>query len=188
MRRIVTPSQTVGPFFHQGMRPVEPLAGGEVPGERISVRGYVLDGQGQPVPDAVLETWQANHRGKYAHPEDTQDKQTTPGFSGYGRIFTDREGAFRIETIRPGPVPGPNGGEQAAHIMVTVMARGLLRQLVTRVYFADDPALAADPILQHVRDEGRRQTLLAQPDPREQGTYHWNVVLQGVEETVFFDV
>jgi protocatechuate 3,4-dioxygenase, alpha subunit len=195
MKRIVTPSQTVGPFFHIGFRPIAPLTRADIPGERIAISGRVLDGDGQPVPDAVLETWQANARGKYAHPEDWQDKQTTPGFTGFGRILTGKDGTFRIQTIRPGAVPWPGTNpargaaqEQAPHIVVTVFARGLLKHLVTRLYFGDDPQVARDPVLRRIRNPARRATLLARRDPPQAGHYRWDVVLQGAGETVFFDV
>src|SRR5580704_13050640 len=135
-----TPSQTVGPFFMIGcerLRTSE-LAGPGVPGERIEIRGRVIDGEGIGVPDAMLEIWQANGAGKYAHPEDTQDKAIEPAFQGFGRIPTDANGVFRFATIKPGSVPGPNGKQQAPHIVVSVFMRGLLRRLVTRIYFPDE--------------------------------------------------
>lgn len=188
MKRIVTPQQTVGPYFSFGLRVIPVLPSQDIPGERVAITGRVLDGQGQPVSDAVIEVWQANSRGKYDHPEDDQDKQTTPGFTGFGRLFTDPRGGFRLETIKPGPVPWIEGGQQAPHINVSVFARGLLRHLATRVYFADEPATATDPVLALIADDARRDTLLAQPDPREPGVYLWNVVLKGERETVFFDL
>lgn len=196
MKRIVTPSQTIGPYLHLGLPPVQPLAGGDIPGERITLRGRVLDGHGEPVSDGLLETWQANDRGKYAHPDDWQDKQTTPGFTGFGRVYTGTDGGFRIDTIRPGAVPWPGtdsaegsgGRQQAPHIVVCFFARGLLRHVVTRVYFGDDPATADDPVLERIGDAARRATLLAQPDGGTGGSYTWDIVLQGANETVFFDV
>ncbi len=187
MKRIVTASQTVGPFFHRGVVPIPPLSAPEIPGERIVIGGRLLDGAGAGVGDGLLETWQANGRGKYAHPADGQDKQTTPGFTGFGRTFTGKDGSFRIETIRPGAVPWLEAGQQAPHINVLVFARGLLRHLVTRMYFHGDPLLAADPVLQLVRDAKRRETLLARQDASPPGAYRWDIVLQGARETVFFD-
>src|SRR5579884_2488757 len=124
-----TASQTVGPFFSIGMAPlyIADLAGPEVPGEHVEVRGRVLDGDGRPVPDAVIEIWQANAAGKYAHPDDTQQKSLTPGFRGFGRIPTGEDGAFRFTTIKPGHVPGPGDTLQAPHLVVLVYMRGLLK-------------------------------------------------------------
>lgn len=195
MKRIVTPSQTVGPYYRIGFGPVPALTRPDIPGERVTITGRLLDGHGDPVPDGMLETWQANARGKYDHPEDWQDKQTTPGFSGFGRWIPGKDGTFVIETIRPGSVPypgtDPNGRgrkEQAPHLVVTVFSRGLLKHLITRVYFEDDPALAKDPVLRLVKDEARRQTLIAKRNSAQPGAYHWDVRLQGPGETVFFDV
>jgi protocatechuate 3,4-dioxygenase alpha subunit len=195
MKRIVTPSQTVGPYYRIGFGPVPALTRPDIPGERITVTGRLLDGNGDPVPDGMLETWQANARGKYDHPEDWQDKQTTPGFSGFGRWIPAKDGTFVIATIRPGAVPYPGTDPQgrgrrvqAPHLVVTVFARGLLKHLVTRVYFEDDPALAQDPVLRLVKDDARRQTLIAKRNGGQPGAYQWDVRLQGPGETVFFDV
>ena len=205
MKRIVTPSQTVGPYIRIGLEEITPLAGQDIPGERITISGRLLDGEGNGVNDGMIETWQANARGKYAHLEDFQDKQTTPGFTGFGRVWTNSEGGFRFETIKPGAVqfndvapwndagpwndvaPWKNSDKQAPHIVVSVFARGLLKHLVTRIYFKDDPLLADDPVLKRVKDAARRETLLAVPDSGNPGTYLWDIVLQGVGETVFFD-
>ena len=183
-----TTSQTVGPFFKIGLDWLnrDNLAGPGVAGERVTVEGCVLDGDAKPVPDALLEIWQANSQGKYAHPEDTQNKTLEPGFTGYGRIPTDDNGHFRFTTIKPGQVPGPGGKLQAPHIVVSVFARGLLRRLVTRIYFPDEPANAADFALSQV-EPARRGTLIARKLAGQTGTLEWNVVLQGAEETVFFD-
>jgi len=183
---VATTSQTVGPFYSIGldwMREAD-LARGGVRGERVRVRGRVLDGDGQGVPDAVLELWQANADGRYAHPEDTQAKAIDPAFRGYGRIGTDALGRFEFKTVLPGPVPGPRGEMQAPHIAVSVFARGLMKRLVTRLYFPDDPANAADPVL-GLAPAARRSRLLATKAP--DGSLEWNVVLQGPGETVFFD-
>ncbi|MGD0792237.1 MAG: protocatechuate 3,4-dioxygenase subunit alpha [Terriglobales bacterium] len=184
-----TTSQTVGPYFKIGLKWLnrDNLVGEGVSGERVTIQGRVLDGDGVPVPDAVLEIWQANAHGKYAHPEDTQDKPLEPGFKGYGRIPTDKQGAFRIATIKPGPVPGPDGNEQAPHLVVSVFMRGLERRLVTRIYFPDEPRNAADFILNLV-EPARRSTLIAKKTAGAPGTLEWNVVLQGPDETVFFDL
>jgi protocatechuate 3,4-dioxygenase alpha subunit len=188
-----TTSQTVGPYFEIGFRWLnrEPQVGEGVSGERVTIQGKVFDGDGVPVPDAILEIWQANAHGKYDHPEDTQDKPLEPGFKGFGRIPVTAEGVFRFATIKPGPVPGPDGKDQAPHLIVSVFMRGVLRRMVTRIYFPDEPGNgprnAADFILNMVEPE-RRFTLIAKKTTHDPGTLEWNVVLQGAEETVFFDL
>jgi protocatechuate 3,4-dioxygenase, alpha subunit len=183
-----TTSQTVGPFFSIGMcRSIKQnLADASVSGERVSIEGRVLDGEAQPVPDAILEIWQANSHGKYAHTEDDQDKQLDANFSGYGRIPTNAEGKFHFTTIKPGQVPDPDGKLQAPHIVVSVFARGLLRRLVTRIYFPDEPANDLDFALKLV-EPARRETLIAKKLADGVGALEWNIVLQGSDETVFFD-
>ena len=183
-----TTSQTVGPYFSIGLTWLnrDNLAGPGVSGERVTIEGRVLDGDGHPVPDAMIELWQANANGKYAHPEDTQAKPLEPGFQGYGRIPTDDNGCFRFTTIKPGQVPGPDGKPQAPHIVVSVFLRGLERRLVTRIYFSEDPANAADFALNRV-EPARRETLIAQPAAGKRDQLEWNVILQGSGETVFFD-
>ena len=189
---IPTPSQTVGPFFHLGLdRPDwADLARGNPEGERILVEGRIIDGDGAPVPDAFLELWQANAAGRYAHPEDPQsEKPLDPGFTGFGRACTDAEGRFSFATIRPGAVPGRGNSLQAPHIDVAIFARGLLKQLYTRIYFADETANAEDPVLLGIEDEEVRRTLLAE---RQRGAgaarYRFDIVLQGAGETAFFDI
>jgi len=184
-----TTSQTVGPYFLIGLQWlfVDNLAGQGVTGERVEIAGRVLDADGQGVPDAMLELWQANSAGKYAHPEDTQEKPIEKGFQGFGRIPTADDGSFRFSTVKPGRVPGPDGKLQAPHIDVSVFMRGLLRRLVTRIYFPDEPANAEDYALSLV-EPSRRATLIARKSPGREGMLEWNVVLQGPEETVFFDV
>ncbi|HYL85707.1 MAG TPA: protocatechuate 3,4-dioxygenase subunit alpha [Candidatus Angelobacter sp.] len=183
-----TTAQTVGPYFSIGLTRLKKvdLAGPGVSGERITLVGRVLDGDGMPVPDAVLEIWQANSHGRYAHPEDDQKKPLESGFLGYGRIPVDERGRFRLTTIKPGPVPGPNGKPQAPHIAVSVFMRGLLRRLGTRIYFPDEPANSGDFVLNLVEPD-RRSTLIARKNANEIGTLEWNVILQGHNETVFFD-
>jgi len=183
-----TTSQTVGPYFSIGLtrlKKVDLTAPG-VSGERVTVSGRVLDGDGNPVSDCVIEIWQADSHGKYAHPEDDQKKPIEPGFQGYGRIPTDGLGRFSFTTIKPGNVPGPNGKPQAPHIAVSVFMRGLLRRLVTRIYFPNEPANADDFVLNLVEPD-RRATLIAKKNVNEIGTLEWNVILQGLDETVFFD-
>jgi protocatechuate 3,4-dioxygenase alpha subunit len=183
-----TTSQTVGPFFSIGLTRMkhDDLVSAGTSGERVVIEGRVLDGDGKPVPDAIIEIWQANSYGKYAHPEDQQDKPVEPSFSGYGRVPTDDDGKFRFTTIKPGPVPDLDGKLQAPHIVVSVFARGLLRRLVTRIYFPDEPANAADFVLNLV-EASRRETLIAKKIAGASGTLKWDVVLQGPNETVFFD-
>jgi protocatechuate 3,4-dioxygenase alpha subunit len=184
-----TTSQTVGPYFKIGLEWLnrDNMVGKGVSGERITIQGRVLDGEGIPVPDAMLEIWQANAHGKYDHPEDTQDKPLEPGFKGYGRVPTTAEGVFRFVTIKPGTVPGPDGKEQAPHLLISVFMRGVLRRLVTRIYFPDEPRNAADLVLNLV-EPARRSTLIARKTSGGPGSLEWNVVLQGPEETVFFDL
>ena len=188
MSRQATTSQTVGPFFSIGMcRAIkENLAGPGTSGERVVIEGRVFDGDGKPVPDAILEIWQANSHGKYAHPEDQQDKPVEANFTGYGRIPTGDDGKFRFTTIKPGQVPDLDGKLQAPHIVVSVFARGLLRRLVTRIYFPDEPANSNDFVLNLVETR-RRDTLVAKKKAREAGALEWNVILRGANETVFFD-
>ena len=182
-----TTSQTVGPYYSIGLTWLccNNLAGPGVSGERIELTGRVLDGEGNPVPDAMIEIWQANAHGRYAHPEDTQDKPLEPGFTGFGRVATGPDGSFRFTTIKPGRVPGKGGKQQAPHIAVSFFCRGLLRRLVTRIYFPDEASNAEDDALKRV-EESRRHTLIAKKGARA-GQLEWNVILQGPEETVFFD-
>ena len=180
--------QTVGPYFSIGLRWLfkDDLTGPEVAGERVVIEGRVLDADGQGVPDAMLELWQANSQGKYAHPEDTQEKPIEKVFQGFGRVATAEDGSFRFTTVKPGRVPGPEDTLQAAHIVVSAFMRGLLRRLVTRIYFPDDPANSEDYALNLV-EPSRRATLIARKSAQLQDALEWNVVLQGPEETVFFD-
>ncbi len=184
-----TTSHTVGPFFSIGLTRLQQadLAGPGVAGERVIIEGRVLDGDGQPVPDALVELWQANSHGKYAHPEDKQEKPIEPGFKGYGRMLVGDDGKFRFTTIKPGQVPGLDGKPQAPHIAVSVFSRGLQRRLVTRIYFPDEPANAVDFALSRV-EPARRGTLIAKKSAGQPGLLEWNVILQGPGETVFFDI
>ena len=188
MGRQASTSQTVGPFFSIGMTRMkrDDLVSAGTSGERVTIAGQVFDGDGKPVSDAILEIWQANSYGKYAHPADQQDKPVEASFSGFGRIPTDDEGKFRFTTIKPGQVPDLDGKLQAPHIVVSVFARGLLRRLVTRIYFPDEPANAADFALNLV-EPSRRGTLIAKKATGVNGALKWDVILQGFNETVFFD-
>jgi len=183
-----TTSQTVGPFFSIGLERLNcaELAGPGVAGERVTIEGRVVDADGVGVPDAIVELWQANSYGKYEHPDDQQDKPVEAGFRGYGRIPTDEDGKFRFTTIKPGAVPGPDGKLQAPHIAVSVFMRGLLRRLVTRIYFPDEPGNAGDFALSLVEVE-RHGTLIARKTRGTDGLLKWDVIMQGPGETVFFD-
>jgi protocatechuate 3,4-dioxygenase alpha subunit len=198
-----TTSQTVGPYFQIGLARfyIDDLTGPGISGEVIEIKGRVLDGEGRPVPDGVIEIWQADAQGKYGHaeiPEELKNSQetgarakerVTPGkesgaFRGFGRVPTQADGSFRFKTIKPGRVPAPDGTLQAPHIAVSVFTRGLLRRLVTRIYFGDQASNAEDFALKLVEGE-RRHTLIAKKSG--DGQFAWNVVLQGKDETVFFD-
>ena len=182
----ITPSATVGPFFAymltpKGRYPVpdafsaDLVGAAAIEGERITISGRVTDGEGAPVPDAMVEIWQADAHGSFAH---ARGRGGNTGFLGFGRADTDADGVFAFKTIKPGA-----GAGAAPHIDVAVFARGLLNHLVTRIYFADEPANAHDPGLAHV-PEARRATLLAQSMSR--GAYRFDIRLQGENETVFF--
>src|SRR5579871_6376981 len=182
-----TPSQTVGPFFEIGLKRLccDDLAAGGALGECIEIRGRVIDAGGEGVPAALLEFWQADATGKYAHPEDPHCSQADPQFHGYGRVATDESGGFRLTTIKPGRVAGPEGQLQAPHIAVSIFMRGLLARLITRIYFPDDPANDDDPVLFLV-DPKRRGTLIAAKCSGAEKCFEWNIRLQGPQETVFF--
>jgi protocatechuate 3,4-dioxygenase, alpha subunit len=181
--------QTVGPFFSIGFSWLyrDNLAGPGVSGERVEISGRILDGDSKPVPDGIVEIWQANSQGKYSHPDDPQKQTAESAFIGYGRVPTDAAGTFRFTTIKPGRVPGPDGKLQAPHLAVSVFTRGLLRRLITRIYFPDEPSNAEDFALGLV-EASRRETLIARKMDGRADALEWNVILQGPGETVFFDV
>jgi protocatechuate 3,4-dioxygenase, alpha subunit len=187
-----TPSQTVGPFFHDalmrnGVDDLDPL---HVAGDPIRVVGRVLDGAGESVDDALLEVWQPDGRGRYRHPVDPRHREVADSFVGFGRVATDDLGQYQIDTVLPGPVGSPAEIPQAAHLNILVFARGLLDLLSTRVYFADREAEnATDPILGSV-PAGRRRSLLADPEQPTGGrrVYRFDIVLRGPSETVFFNL
>jgi protocatechuate 3,4-dioxygenase alpha subunit len=187
---VPTPSQTVGPFFAIELTTDEHclscVAGQKAQGERVWLRFRVLDGDGAPVDDAMLEIWQADANGKYNHPDDPQLQQLDPGWIGFGRLATAEDGSCVLETIKPGQVA--HGALEAPHLAVAVFARGMLKPLYTRVYFAGDAANREDPVLQLVPPE-RRETLMARPDStRPKGYWKFDLYLQGDQETVFFDL
>lgn len=192
----LTASQTVGPFFAPALLRADArrhvLTQPETTGERIRIEGRVLDGDGEPVPDALVEIWQANAHGRYNHPADQGPATLDPSFTGFGRSGTAEDGSYWFETIKPGTVPFDKTRMQAPHICVTIFARGLLNHLVTRLYFADEPANAEDPVLQHV-PAPRQATLLAQRESSSEPAgnapvYRFDIILQGPNETAFFNV
>jgi len=190
MTMIPSSSQTIGPFFHFGLtdkHSIGTIAEAQAQGERVRLRCRVLDGDGIPVDDCMLEIWQANSEGKYNHPDDRQPKAVEPGFYGFGRMATGDDGTCEFQTIKPGRVPGPGGSLQAPHLNLAVFARGMLKQLYTRIYFLGDPANQEDPIVAMVPEE-RRIALMAQADGAKPGSWSFDIHLQGEQETVFFDV
>ena len=183
----LTPSQTVGPYLTLGLLDGSPVTASIVAPDdprAIVVRGRLLDGQGDPVPDGMIEFWQANAAGRYAHPADTREEVPLEDeFWGFGRAGTADEGWYEIVTLKPGQVPGPDGLLQAPHIVVGVFARGLLKRLATRLYFPDEEdANAADPVLSEL-GERERTTLVAQA---ENGGLRFDIRLQGEGQTAFF--
>jgi protocatechuate 3,4-dioxygenase alpha subunit len=193
VRLPITPSQTVGPFLAIAL----PWADGPfvvpegTPGA-ITIAGRVFDVAGVAVPDALVETWQADENSRFDHPDDPRGAAgpTTAGFRGFGRCATDEAGRYRIVTLRPGPLPCPAGGIEAPHLDVSVFARGLLDRVVTRIYFPDEEAAnAADPVLSVIAEPARRETLLACAVPGgAAGEFRFDIRLRGERETVFFDV
>ena len=186
----LTPSQTVGPFLAIGLPwPDGPdVVPAGTPGA-ITITGRLFDGAGEPVPDGLIETWQAGPDGRFDHPDDPRGAPGGPAFRGFGRAATGPDGSYRISTLRPGPLPTPDGGTEAPHLDVSVFARGLLDRVVTRIYFGDETgANAADPVLSSLTDPDRRATLIATPDPGQAGAFRFDIRLQGHHETVFFDV
>jgi protocatechuate 3,4-dioxygenase, alpha subunit len=193
----ITPSQTVGPWFAYGLTPDgkydwSDLATGnlmtpDVVGDRIRIEGIVRDGDGAPMPDAMIEIWQADGQGRLPTRGANGTKSNT-SFKGFGRSPTDPQGSFWFDTVKPGALPAPEGKQQAPHILVAVFARGLLTHLYTRIYFEGEAANASDPILKLVPAD-RHDTLIAKKQTRDGKTvYRFDIRLQGEGETVFFDV
>lgn len=183
----LTPFQTLGPFFDFGLviPNGEVIAAPSAAGRHITIEGSVRDSAGSPLPDALIEIWQADAAGRYRNPSHPARGSTDAAFDGFGRAATDAEGRFLFKTVVPGRVPGVDGRLQAPHAAVGVLARGILTRLVTRMYFEDEPSNAEDAVLALV-PPSRRGTLLAKragPD-----RYRFDIVLQGSGETVFFDV
>lgn len=198
-----TASQTAGPYVHIGLIPHQAgfdifqnnfgnvVAGAATKGERIVIEGRVFDGTGTPVRDALIEIWQANADGRYNHPADRQKKALDPDFRGWGRTGADfKTGTYAFETVKPGAVIGRHTRTMAPHINVWIVSRGINIGLHTRMYFSDEAdANATDPVLNLIEQEERRQTLIAKRTSRDgKIVYLFDIVLQGDNETVFFDV
>jgi len=199
-----TASQTAGPYVHIGLAPQQAgfdifennfgstLTDDKTLGERIRIEGRVFDGIGTVLKDILIEIWQANAAGRYAHPADRSGKPIDEHFRGWGRSCTDFDtGVYSFETIKPGPVAGRNGRPMAPHINVWVVGRGINLGLNTRMYFSDEATLnAADPVINLIEWEARRATLIAQREDRTSGppVYRFDIRLQGADETVFFDI
>jgi len=182
----VTTYQTVGPYYKIGLEAFyrEDLTKPNVPGEVIEISGTVFDADLAPVPDAVLELWQADSFGRYMI--EPQRKPFEDSF-GFGRVPTNEAGQFRFRTIKPGAVQAETPARQAPHILVSIFMRGLLYRLITRIYFSDEAGNADDPVLQSIEPQ-RRNSVLAKADSAQPHRYEWNVFLQGENETVFFDL
>jgi protocatechuate 3,4-dioxygenase alpha subunit len=196
----LTPSQTVGPFYAYGLTPKgrahwdpdgtyswketvgDNLVTPDASGEKIQIVGIIRDGDGAPIPDAMLEIWQSDSQGRYAHPRDPRAPNAS--FKGFGRSACNKDGEFGFNTVKPGQVPGPDGKPQAPHIVVCIFSRGMLRQIYTRMYFPDenndgDAILALVPV-------DRRHTLIARKE--KDGVYRFDIRVQGGDETVFFEI
>lgn len=198
-----TASQTAGPYVHIGLAPRQAgfdifdrnftnvMVTPETKGERVTIEGHVIDGSGTLVRDALLEVWQANAAGRYHHPADGSGRAIDPAFRGWGRAVADFDtGLYTFETIKPGTVVDERGREMAPHVVFWVVARGINIGLSTRMYFGDEVAAnAADPVLNLIEWEVRRKTLIAEREARDgRAVYHFDIRLQGADETVFFDV
>lgn len=196
-------SQTAGPYVHIGLAPGAAgfrifeqelgtdIAGPTAAGERITVEGLVIDGTGSPLKDVLIEVWQANAAGVYAHPADRRSAEVEEGFRGWGRVISDfATGLWSFETVKPGVVPGRGGRPMAPHLNLWIVARGINIGLNTRMYFADEAeANAADPVLNLIEQENRRPTLIARREERDgRPVYRFDIRLQGENETVFLDV
>jgi len=201
----ITPSQTVGPFFAYGLAPKgrchwdpngsyswketvgDNLITPDATGQKIRIEGCVLDGDGLPVNDAMIEIWQADAQGRYIHARGEKPRPNAK-FTGFGRSATDKDGIYSFDTVKPGAVAGPDGKPQAPHIVVCVFSRGMLRQIYTRLYFPDETANNNDPILTLVPAD-RRGTLVAHKEMRgELPVYRFDIRIQGENETVFFEI
>jgi protocatechuate 3,4-dioxygenase alpha subunit len=186
-----TPSQTVGPFYAYGL--IFPgqntLTADDPDGQRIRIHGQVFDGDGIPINDAMIEIWQADSQGIFNHPDDPRHEEADKNFPGFGRSDTGNEKlTYWFKTIKPGCVLWEGDQTQAPHISVRVFARGMLIHALTRLYFSDEAANAADPVLNSIEEADRRQTLIAvREDSDDLPTYRFDIRLQGDGETVFFN-
>jgi protocatechuate 3,4-dioxygenase alpha subunit len=197
-----TASQTAGPYVHIGLAPGAAgfriferelgtdIAGPNAAGERIRVEGCVYDGTGTPVKDVLIEVWQANAAGIYAHRADRRSGEVEAGFRGWGRVISDFDtGLYAFETVKPGAVPGRHGRTMAPHLSLWIVARGINIGLNTRLYFGDEAeANAADPVLGLVEQPERRKTLIAARTDGPTPVYRFDIRLQGEGETVFLDI
>ena len=198
-----TASQTAGPYVHIGLAPGaagfkifdqelgHDIAGPNAAGERIAVEGVVYDGTGAPLKDVLIEVWQANAAGVYAHPADKRSGEVEEGFRGWGRVISNFDtGLWSFETVKPGVVPGRNGRPMAPHLNLWIVARGINIGLNTRMYFGDEEeANAKDPVLNLIEQANRRPTLIAAREERDgKIVYRFDIRLQGENETVFLDV
>ncbi len=202
---VITPSQTVGPFFAYGLAPKgrcewdpngsyswketvgDNLITPDATGTKIRIEGRVTDGDGLQINDAMIEIWHADSQGRYAHARNEKPRPNAK-FTGFGRSATDKNGIYSFDTIKPGAVVGPKGKPQAPHIVVCIFSRGMLRQIYTRLYFSDEAANGADAILAMVPAE-RRGTLIAHKRPGDGvPLYRFDIRVQGDNETVFFDI
>ncbi len=202
----ITPSQTVGPFFAYGLAPKgrcqwdpngsyswketvgDNLVTPDATGQKIRIEGRVLDGDGKPINDAMIEIWQADAQGRYAHPRDNRALPNTK-FKGFGRSATDKDGVYSFDTVKPGPVPGPNSKPQAPQIVVCIFSRGMLRQIYTRLYFSDEAAANGSDAILTLVPADRRGTLIAHKQAQSGApVYRFDIRVQGENETVFFDI
>ena len=182
-----TPSQTVGPYlaivlpWDDGPDVVADGTAGA-----LIVTGRLLDGAGEPVPDGLIETWQADPNGRFDHPDDPRGAVAAAGFRGFGRCPTDADGRYWLRIVKPGALPSSAGPDEAPHLDVSVFSRGLLNRVITRMYFPDEAAAnARDPLLSSLdADAGRRLVATAADD----GVLHFDIRLQGADETPFFRI
>ncbi len=171
---VATANQTIGPYWHLIEDPTwSDLTRFGATGETIELTGTVTDGSGIPVADAAIEIWQTS-------------PEASESFPAFGRCRTDADGSFRFTTLKPGPVAGRGNAQQAPHVAVSIFARGLLKALTTRLYFADEPLNESDPVLSLIEDPARRRTLIARK--AAPGTWHLDIRLQGDNETVFMEI
>jgi protocatechuate 3,4-dioxygenase beta subunit len=189
---VVTPSQTIGPFFAPGLiRPGDDDLAPHAQGTRIVVSGRVTDETGEPVRKALIEVWQANKWGKYEHPDDITDAPLDPHFKGWGRVLTGDDGRYRFRSIKPGAYPNPGYDDwmRPPHIHYSIFAAGLMQRLITQVYFPGEALNDIDPILNSIEDLEARASLIARrlaDEPDGALAFGFDIVLKGPGETAFF--